>query len=166
MLSKEWSPKDLRGTKHLLDEQRSIQEARIAKNAASGNWEPYKPGWSFAEFRDLEIPKLNRYRLALDEFEISDDRSWDRGSSGGKDYSDASEETGQVTVCGSNYDIEEAEVFSPYDATIKANSPEGGWRCKRRATADEENSPRVRTAAVADGCGDADCNEKLAAFRS
>ena len=57
-----------------------------------------------------------------------------------KDYSDASEGTGQVTVCGSNYDIEELEAFSPYDATTRYRNPDGGWKCKRRATADEENT--------------------------
>ena len=36
-MSKNWSPKDLRGTKHLLAEHRAIKEARIAKNAASDN---------------------------------------------------------------------------------------------------------------------------------
>jgi hypothetical protein len=87
-----------------------------------------------------ENPKLNPYRLALDEFEIPDDRWWGRWPSGAKDYSDTSEGTGQVTVCGSNYDIEESEVFSPYDATTRYRNPDGGWKCKRRATADEENS--------------------------
>lgn len=57
-----------------------------------------------------------------------------------KDYSDASEGPGRVTVCGSDYDIEEAEVFSPYDATVRYRNSDGGWKAKRRATADEENT--------------------------
>ena len=87
-----------------------------------------------------EFPKLNPYRLALDEFETPDDRWWGRGSSGGKDYSDASEGPGRVTVCGSNYDVEEVEDFSPYDATVRYKNDDGGWKCKRRASADEENT--------------------------
>jgi hypothetical protein len=79
-LSKSWSPKDLRSTKHLLDEHHSIQKARIAKNAAAGCWLPYKPGLTYGAARDYEIwtlgdkvrdsdhTTLNPYRLALDEF--------------------------------------------------------------------------------------------------
>ncbi len=48
-MSKNWSPKDLCDTKHLLDEWRSIEEARIAKNRAADCWPPYHPGWSFRE---------------------------------------------------------------------------------------------------------------------
>jgi hypothetical protein len=50
-LSKNWSPGDLRGTNHLGDERRAIEEARIAKNAAAGNWRPYSPGWTISEIR-------------------------------------------------------------------------------------------------------------------
>ena len=35
-----------------------------------------------------------------------------------KDYSDASEGTGRVSVCGSNYDSEEAEFFTPRDTYL------------------------------------------------
>jgi hypothetical protein len=137
-LSKDWSPKDLRGTKHLLKEHRGIEDARIAKNAAAGDWLPYKPGWSFAEFRDDEIPKLNPYRLAVDEFETPDDRHgvWWIGVHA-KDYGDASEEPGRVTVRSSNCDIEQPEVFSPYDATVKYNEANG---VRRRRLADEEDT--------------------------
>jgi hypothetical protein len=170
-LSKNWRPKDLRGTKHLLDEHRAIERARIAKNVADSWCPPYEPGWRFsadwvfdvqycallgdtlqqiaaaldktelAVIRALnETPKLNPYRLALDEFEIPDDRWWGRGSSGGKDYREASEGPGRVTVCGSNYDVEEEEDFSPYDAIVRYKNDDGGWKCKRRATADEEDT--------------------------
>ena len=56
-----------------------------------------------------------------------------------KDYSDASEGPGRVSVCGSNYDFEEAEAFSPYDATVTYKNPDGSCKYKRRAAADEEN---------------------------
>jgi hypothetical protein len=135
-LSKNWSPRDLRGTEHLLAEHRTIEDARIAKNAAAGSRLPYKPGWTFVAGR--QNPELKPYRLAIDEFETPDDR-WSPGPAA-KDYCVASEGAGQVTVRGSNYDIKEAEVFSPHDATIKRNNPEGGWKCKRRSTADEENT--------------------------
>jgi hypothetical protein len=150
-LSKNWRPKDLRGTKHLLDEHRAIGEIRIAKNATAGSWLPYKPGWTYGPARDYEIwalgdkvrdsdrTTLNRYWLAVDEFETPDDRYCLPGPPA-KDYSDASEGTGQVTVRGWNYDIEGEEVLSPYDATVMHRGPDEGWKCKRRATADEENT--------------------------
>jgi hypothetical protein len=121
----------------LLDEARAIEEARIARNAQAGSWLPYKPGWT--EVRDREIPKLKLYRLALDEFETPDDRPHPAPFICAKDYSDASEGTGRVAIRSSNYDIEESEVFSPYDATIIYQNSDG-WKCKRRATADEENT--------------------------
>ena len=151
-MNRNWSPKDLLGTKHFLDEHRAIEKTRIAKNAAAGSWEPYKAGWTYGPVRDYEIwtlgdkvrhnetTKLNPYRLALDEFETPDDRWLYHPWPSAKDYSDASEGTGRVPVRGSNYDIEEAEVFSPYDATVKYKNGEGGWKCKRRTTADEENT--------------------------
>jgi hypothetical protein len=144
-LSKNWSPKDLSGTKHLLDEHRAIEEARIAKNAAAGCWLPYKPGWTYGAVRDWEIfgrcdkvrdnerPKLNPYRLALDEFEIPDDRSCLPGPLA-KDYSDASEGPGRVLVRGSNYDVEEPESFTPRDAYRKHGEID------RPAEADQEST--------------------------
>jgi hypothetical protein len=135
-LFKNWSPKDLLSTKHLLAEHRAIEEARIARNVTAGCWLPYNPGWTF--IAGLKNPELNPYRLAIDEFETPDDK-WSPGPAA-KDYSDASEGTGQVTVRGSNYDFEEPEVFSPYDATVRYKNPEGGLKCKRRATADEEHT--------------------------
>ena len=47
-MSKNWSPNDLRGTKHLLAEHRAIERARIAKNVADSWCPPYKPGWRFS----------------------------------------------------------------------------------------------------------------------
>ena len=101
-MSKNWSTKDLLGTKHLLDEHRAIKEARIAKNAAAGCWLPYKPGWTYGAVRDYEIwtlcdkvrdsdhTTLNPYRLALDEFWTPDDRYGFPGPQA-KDYSAGSE---------------------------------------------------------------------------
>jgi hypothetical protein len=115
----------------LLAERRALEEARIADNiAAAAGWTPYEPGWAF--INSSTRPTLIPYRLALDEFETPDDRHYLPGPAA-KDYSVASEGTGQVTVRGSNYDIEEPEVFSPYDETVK-------YGCKRRATADEEDT--------------------------
>ena len=178
-MSKNWSPSDLRGIKHLLHEARAIEEARIARNVADSWCPPYKPGWRFSEdwvsyvqycawlseslrtlgppipglvevtLRQLadalgktelavcrafnENPKLNPYRLALDEFETPEDR-WSPGPSA-KDYSDASEGPGRVTVCGSNYDVEEAEDFSPRDAHRKYGDID--WKA---AGADDEST--------------------------
>jgi hypothetical protein len=149
-LTKNWSPKDLLSTKHLLKERDIIEAKRVARNATAGSWLPYKAGWTFGPVRDYEIwtlgdkvrdrdsTTLNRYWLAVDEFETPDDRYYLPGPPA-KDYSDASEGAGQVTVRGSNYDIEEAEVFSPYDASVRYRNHDGGWKCKRRATADEED---------------------------
>ena len=130
-MSKNWKPADLRGTAHLLCEHRAIEEERIAANAAAGSWLPYKPGWTSAG-------DLNPYRPAPDEFETPDDRHYLPGPAA-RDYSDASEGAGQVTIRASDYDIAEPEVFSPHDATVKYGL-EGGWKYKRRATADEEQT--------------------------
>jgi hypothetical protein len=120
----------------LLAERRAAEDARIAENAAADCWPPYKPGWTFTERQN---PELNPYRLALDEFETPDDR-WGLPGPAAKDYTKASEGPSRVVVRGSNYDVEEPEVFSPDDATLKYKNPEGGWKCKRRATADEEHT--------------------------
>jgi hypothetical protein len=179
-LSKNWSSKDLCGTRHLLKEARAIEEARIARNVEDSWCPPYKPGWRFSEdwvsyvqycawlseslrtvhppipglvkrtLRQLadalgktelavcrafnENPKLNPYRLALDEFEIPDDR-WSPCWPPAKDYSDASEGPGRVKVCSSNYDVEEVEVFTPLDAYCKHGEID-----RKSAEADQENT--------------------------
>jgi hypothetical protein len=86
-----------------------------------------------------ECPRLNPYRLALDEFETPDDRWVYNPWPGAKDYRDASEGPGRVTVCGSNYDVEEVEAFSPYDAAITCENNDGDLDF-RSATADEEDT--------------------------
>ena len=164
-MSKNWSPNDLCDTKHLLKEARAIEKARIARNVEDSWCPPYKPGWRFSEdcvhdahfmrtimgatIRQIadelgktvsevcrvlvESPKLNPYRLDLDEFEIRDDR-WSPGPPA-KDYSDASEGPGRVTVCGSNYDVEESEVLTPLDAYCKHGEID-----RKSAEADQENT--------------------------
>jgi hypothetical protein len=140
-LSKNWAPEDLRGTKHLLDEHRAIEEARIAKNLAS--WEPgkYKAGWTFSKFRRDKLPRLNPYYLALDEFETPDRPLGVPGSPKAKDYSDASEGggTGRVPLRGSSYDHDEPEDFAPR-AAMTAYKDCDGDEDKRLATADEEST--------------------------
>jgi hypothetical protein len=104
-MTKNWKPADLCGTRHLLAERRALEEARIAESvAAAARWTPYQPGWAF--INSSERPTLIPYRLALDEFETPDDRHYLPGPAA-KDYSVASEGTGQVKVLGSNYDVED-----------------------------------------------------------
>ena len=64
------------------------------------------------------------YRLDLDEFETPNDR-WSPGPAA-KDYSVASEGGGQVTARGSDYDIEEPEVFAP-SGEHKLKDIRGHW---------------------------------------
>ena len=90
--------------------------------------------WTLGDkVRDSDRTTLNPYRLALDEFETPDDRCSPGPSA--KDYSDAGEGPGRVTVCGSNYDIEEAEVFSPLDAYRKRGEID-----RKSARADQGNT--------------------------
>ncbi len=105
-MSKNWSPKDLRGTKHLLAEHRAIKEARIAKNAASGN--------------PCLLP-------VVVEFETPDDRVGLSVGLEGKDYTVAGEEPGQVAVHGSDYDVEDVESFAPRQDFLKPMDATGGW---------------------------------------
>ena len=134
-----WSPKDLRGTKHLLAEHRAIKEVRIARNATAGEfWPVYKAGWTYGRDRDFQIRcmgdkvmpgerlQLNPYRLALDEFEYGPRGHCPYGLHA-KDYSDASEGPGRVTVKGSNYDLEETDCFAPRQEFLKAMDATGGW---------------------------------------
>jgi hypothetical protein len=104
-MSKNWSPKDLLSTKHLLDEHRAIKEARIAKNAASDN--PCPP--------------------VVYEFETPDDRFELSVGIEGKDYAAVGEEPGQVTVRGSDYDVEDVESFAPRQDFLKPMDATGGW---------------------------------------
>ena len=97
-----------------------------------------RSGPSGTEIKDTDRTTLNPYRLALDEFRYRDTLARGVGPQA-KDYSDANEGPGRVTVKGSDYDIEDAEVFSPYDASVRYRNPDGGWKCKRRSTADEED---------------------------
>ena len=146
-MTKNWSPADLRGTKHLLADGRAIEEERIANNL--GFWEPgkYKPGWTYGPVRDYEIwalgdkirhnesPRLNPYYLALGEFETPDDRYYLPGPAA-KDYSDAREGgTGRVPVRGSKYDLDEPEDFAPRAALVAYKDCDGNDD-KRLATAE------------------------------
>jgi hypothetical protein len=87
--SRNWSPKDLCGTQHLLAEFHAAEESRIADNlmTAAGHAQyEYRPGWSFSDFRDSEMkirhpewngvttPTLYPHHLALTEFKWPDDR--------------------------------------------------------------------------------------------
>jgi len=111
-MTKNWKPEDLRGTRHLLAERRSLEEARIADNiAVAARWIPYKPGWAF--INSSTRPTLIPYHLAIDEFETPDDRWLNSPTVKAKDYSVAGEGTGQVNALGSNYDVEDPETFEP-----------------------------------------------------
>jgi hypothetical protein len=112
-MTKNWKPADLRGTRHLLAERRALEEARIADNrAAAARWTQLKPSYT------------RPYRLAVDEFETPNDR-WSPGPAA-KDYSVASEGVGQVTARGSDYDIEEPEVFAS-SGEHKLQDIRGNW---------------------------------------
>jgi hypothetical protein len=74
--------------------------------------------------------------LAVDEFETPDDRWLYSPTVKAKDYGAAGEGTGQVKVLGSDYDIEEPEVFEPYGEMV----PVAQGSAARRALADEEET--------------------------
>jgi hypothetical protein len=109
----------------LLAKRRAIEAERMSRNVAAAEaWKHDKCGWVSVDDGD-GYRHLWQHRLAVDEFESPDDR-WGLPLPEAKDYSDASEGTGQVKVCGSNYDVEEIETFEPL-GEHKLKDIRGNW---------------------------------------